>query len=76
MPKKDRTDAEAKLTQLGQRLRQGWAKKHPVSKKNVGSVREIVHEQWLREDERARKDIHGESDSKRRQPEPEPDQDC
>lgn len=43
------TDADAALTKLGQRLRSGWAKKHPVSDKSLESVRDIVREQWEQE---------------------------
>ena len=38
--------AEAALQKLGQRVRAGWAKKHPISKRSLETVRTTVREQW------------------------------
>ena len=40
------SDAEAKLKQLAERLRQGWAVRHPVSEETVAAVRQAVKQQW------------------------------
>lgn len=48
------TDAEAALQKLGHRLRLGWAKKHPVSDKNLESVKNTVREQYEQEQTTAR----------------------
>lgn len=43
------TDAEAALKKLGQRLRAGHAKQHPISEKSLETVRTTVREQWEQE---------------------------
>ena len=43
------TEAEAKLQKLAQRLRRGWAGRHPVAEKTLQGVREAVRQQWERE---------------------------
>jgi hypothetical protein len=43
------TDAEAKLKKLGDRLRQGFAKQHPVSEKNLETVRGAIRDQYEQE---------------------------
>jgi hypothetical protein len=45
----ENTDAEAALQKLGNRLRLGWAKKHPVSDRSLESVKNTVREQWEQE---------------------------
>ena len=45
MPKSIRS-AEEKLRTLGQRLRQGWAKLHPVTDKEMRAVDEALEKQW------------------------------
>ena len=45
----ENTDAEAALKKLGDHLRLGWAKKHPVSDKSLESVKNTVREQWEKE---------------------------
>jgi hypothetical protein len=40
------TDADAALKKLGNHVRLGWAKKHPISDKSLESVRDTVREQW------------------------------
>ena len=74
MPNKN-TDADAALKKLGQHVRLGWAKKHPISDKSLESVKNTVREQWEREQvaERERKPAPDAAKDKQRQP-PEPDQ--
>ena len=43
------TDADAALKKLGQHVRLGWAKKHPISDKSLESVKNTVREQWEQE---------------------------
>jgi hypothetical protein len=48
MPEKS-TDAGAKLKKLGERLRAGIAKRHPITDKNLDIVRQTMREEWQRE---------------------------
>ena len=41
--------AEAALQKLGQRVREGWAKKHPISERSRQTVRTAVREVWEQE---------------------------
>jgi len=70
-----KTDAESALQKLGQRLRLGWAKKHPVPDRSLESVRDIVREQWEKEQvaEPKRKPAPSPTKGRQRKP-PEPDQ--
>ena len=45
----DNTKAAAKLRKLGERVRAGWAKLHPVSDKHLAAVRAAVAKQWEQE---------------------------
>ncbi len=45
----DNTKAAANLRQLGERVRTGWAKLHPVSEKQLAAVRAAVVKQWAQE---------------------------
>ena len=45
MPREPK-QAEAALQKLGQRIRAGWAKKHPISQRSLETVRTTVREQW------------------------------
>ena len=45
MPRETK-QAEAALQKLGQRVRAGWAKKHPISERSRQTVRTTVREQW------------------------------
>jgi hypothetical protein len=47
----DYTQSEAKLRKLATRLRRGWAKLHPATKKELAAVREEVREQWKQDRE-------------------------
>ena len=66
------TDAEAKLQKLGQRLRAGHAKQHPMQ--NLDTVRAAVREQYQQEQKaERRKTIASPTPKKEREPK-EPDQ--
>ena len=71
MPNKH-TDAEAALKKLGDHLRLGWAKKHPVSDKSLESVKNTVREQWEQEQTASRASKPAPAKDKSRKPE-EPD---
>ena len=45
------TQMEADLRLLGERLRQGLAKRHPVSARSLKTVQDIVRQQWQEEQE-------------------------
>ena len=64
------TDAEAALQKLGQRLRLGWAKKHPIPDKSLDSVKATVREQWEQEQVTRRTDKPAPGPEKNRQPTP------
>jgi hypothetical protein len=48
-------DAELALHQLGQRIRQGFAKKHPVRQQSLEAVKEPIREQYEQEQELERR---------------------
>jgi hypothetical protein len=43
------TDAAAKLKKLGQRIRDGIAKRHPIARKSLDTIRQTVRDEWQRE---------------------------
>lgn len=45
----EKNNAEAALKKLGQRVRAGWAKKHPISERSRQTVRTAVREVWEQE---------------------------
>ena len=47
----DHTEAGAKLQKLGQRLRSGFAKRHPVSERSLQTVRDAVRAEHERTQE-------------------------
>ena len=75
MPKQN-PDAELALHKLGQRIRDGWAKKHAISDKSLETVKNAVREQYEQEQEaeREKKPAPSAEKERDRQP-PEPDQD-
>ena len=75
MPKQN-PDAELALHKLGQRIRDGWAKKHAISDKSLETVKNAVREQYEQEQkaEREKKPTPEAEKERDRQP-PEPDQD-
>ena len=74
MPEQN-TDAEAKLKKLGQRLRQGWAKQHPVPQQSIDTVRDAVRQEWEREQAVAQRTTGRQGPPKTRGRKPdEPDQ--
>ena len=74
MPKQN-PDAELALHKLGQRIRDGWAKKHAISDKSLETVKNAVREQYEQEQEaeREKKAAPDAVKEHERQP-PEPDQ--
>ena len=64
------TDAEAALQKLGQRMRLGWARKHPIPDKSLESVKATVREQWEQEQTTSRASKPATSPTKDRQPKP------
>ena len=74
MPKQN-PDAELALHKLGQRIRDGFAKKHPTTDKSIQTVRDAVREQYEQEQavEREKKPAPDADKERERQPS-EPDQ--
>jgi hypothetical protein len=74
MPNKN-TDADSAIHKLGKRLREGWAKKHPVPDQSIETVRNTVRQDWEQEQEASRENKPKPDVAKeqQRQP-PEPDQ--
>jgi hypothetical protein len=69
----ERKDAESALQKLGQRIRTGWAKKHPISQRSAETVRTAVREQW-EVDQQSKRTVKPPTPSKsksRKPPEPE-----
>ena len=74
MPKQN-PDAEAALHKLGQRLREGFAAKHPTQEKDIQAVKDAVREQYEQEQkaEHEKKPApDAEKQPERLPPEPEP----
>ena len=74
MPKQN-TDAELALHKLGQRIRDGLAKKHAISDKSLETVKNAVREQYEQEQkaEHEKKPApDAEKQPERQPPEPEP----
>jgi hypothetical protein len=68
MPREQK-DAQAALKKLGQRLRQGWAKQHPVPEKSLEIVKDTVREQWEQDHKAKRTKKMGNTPTKGREPE-------
>jgi hypothetical protein len=49
--------AEAALTKLGERVRAGWAKKHPISERSLETVRTATREVWEQEQKAKRRTV-------------------
>lgn len=47
-------DADATLKKLGEHVRQGFAKKHPIPEKSLDTVRDAVREEWEKEQQEKR----------------------
>ena len=67
------TDAEAKLTKLGARIRAGIAQRHPIADKSLETVRQTVREEWQREQtaKRSKPSVTPTKTRDRKPPEPE-----
>ena len=48
MPAK-RSEAERKLGQLAEHLREGWKKLHPVTEDHLKKVRDAIQQEWEKE---------------------------
>ena len=74
MPKQN-PDAEAALHKLGQRLREGFAAKHPTQEKDIQAVKDAVREQYEQEQkaEREKKPAPETAKEREKQP-PEPEE--
>ena len=48
MPSPKQTDAEIALHLLGQRVREGWSKQHPLPEKNLTIFKDAVREDFER----------------------------
>ena len=71
----DNTDSAAKLKKLGQRVRDGFAKQHPMAGQSLETVRQTVREEWEREQTVKRgKRIAPDVTKPRARKPPEPDQ--
>ena len=44
-----KTNAEAALQKLGQRIRAGWSKEHPIADQSLETVRTTVRQDWEQE---------------------------
>jgi hypothetical protein len=69
-------DAEVALHKLGQRIREGHARKHPTPDKSLETVKNAVREQYEQEQEAEREKMPAPDAAKERERRPpEPDQD-
>ena len=74
MPKQN-PDAELALHKLGQRIREGFAKKHPTPDKSLETVRDAVRAQYEQEQDAKRSpSVDPSTPRQEREPE-EPDRD-
>jgi hypothetical protein len=48
MPREQK-EAETALQKLGQRIRAGWSKQHPVAEQSLETVRTTVRQEWEQE---------------------------
>jgi hypothetical protein len=49
-----KTDAEAALQKLGQRIRAGWSKQHPIADRSLETVRTTLRQDWEQEQQAKR----------------------
>jgi hypothetical protein len=49
-----KTNAEAALQKLGQRIRSGWSKQHPIAEQSLDTVRTTVRQDWEQEQQAKR----------------------
>lgn len=66
----ENTSAEDKLRKLGQRIRDGWAKKHPTSEKQLQTIRGVIREEWEKEQKEKRRRATRQDPTKDREAEP------
>lgn len=67
----ENTDAADKLKKLGQRVRDGWTRQHPIPDQSLETVRQTVREEWQREQTQKRGKTAGGKTRERKPPEPE-----
>lgn len=68
MPEKN-TDAAKKLKKLGERVRAGFAKRHPIASESLDTIRQTVREEWQREQTAKRsKALPGRAKTRERKP--------
>lgn len=68
-------DPDHALRKMGQHIRAGWAKQHPISERSLQTVRDAVRDQWEKEQaaEREKKPAPDVKRDRHREPgEPEP----
>ena len=74
MPKQN-PEAELALHKLGQRIREGFAKKHPTPDKSLETIKNAVREQYEQEQQAEReKKPAPDADKERERQSPEPGQ--
>ena len=66
----ENNDAAAKLKKLGERVREGWAKQHPMPQQSIDTVRQTVRAEWEREQVVKRSKTVAPEPSKARGPKP------
>jgi len=49
-----KTDAQTALQKLGQRIRAGWSKQHPIADRSLETVRTTVRQDWEQEQQAKR----------------------
>ncbi len=63
-------NAEDKLRKLGQRVLAGWVKKHPISNRQLATVRGVIREEWEKEQKATRERAVKRKRAKGRESEP------
>ena len=73
MPREQK-EAEGALQKLGQRIRAGWSKQHPVPNQSLETIRTTVRQDW-EQDQQAKRTKKPSAPTKTRHRKPdEPDQ--
>jgi len=49
MDNPNQADTEARLHKLGQKVREGWEKRHPAEDKDLAFFKDAIREQWEKE---------------------------
>ena len=75
MANPNQADTEARLHKLGQKVREGWERRHPAEDKDLAFFKDAIREQWEQEQTTSRASKPAPSHEKDRgpkPPEPEP----